>query len=292
MPDWSTIEQSIEDTLGLPFSATQQQAIGGGCINDAYKLSDGVMHYFVKLNKPQYAEMLAAERDGLDELANSQTIRVPRPVAHGASDSYSFLITEYLSLGGRMDNARFAADLAAMHQTTSGKFGWLRNNTIGLTPQNNRQCDLWVEFFAEYRLGEQLRLAEANGAPTAMLDHGWKLAESLNALFSQYQAIASLLHGDLWGGNYSSMSDGTPVIFDPAVYYGDHETDLAMMELFGHPGEDFFSAYRDRFPIDADYPVRRTLYNAYHIINHFNLFGGGYAAQADHMLCRTLSEIQ
>ena len=121
------------------------------------------------------------------------------------------------------------------------------------------------------------------------VDAGLRLVAELDRFFADYRPRASLLHGDLWGGNQAADADGNPVIYDPACYYGDHEADLAMMELFGNPGEAFFTAYHEHFPIDAGYRYRRDLYNLYHVLNHANLFGGGYAAQAEKMIGRLLA---
>lgn len=292
MPSWSAVEHAIEDSLGMPFRVTASRPISGGCINEAWWVSDGAFAYFVKRNAAARQDMLQAEYDGLMEIAQSETIRVPLPVAVGADAASSFLVTEFLPMGGRVNPQSLAQALARMHRHTQGQFGWWRDNTIGLTAQRNDLHTHWPEFFADCRLGGQLRLAQANNAPSRLIDRGFELAESLAALFRSYRPLASLLHGDLWSGNYACLQDGTAVIFDPAVYYGDHETDLAMMELFGHPGDAFFAEYADHFPIDEGYPVRRTLYNAYHIVNHYNLFGGAYATQAERLIDRVLSEIR
>jgi fructosamine-3-kinase len=142
------------------------------------------------------------------------------------------------------------------------------------------------------RLGVQLRIASTRGVGMALLRKGERLRADLPAFFEGYTPAASLLHGDLWSGNYSYCSDGTPVLFDPAVYYGDREADLAMTELFGGFGRDFYDAYNETWPLDPGYAQRKTLYNLYHILNHFNLFGGGYADQAEAMIDRLLAELR
>jgi len=134
------------------------------------------------------------------------------------------------------------------------------------------------------RLGFQLELATRNGLNADLIDAGYRLAEDLTKFFASYHPRPSLLHGDLWSGNQGADVEGNPVIYDPACYFGDHEADLAMMELFGHPGEGFFASYNEHFPIDPGYAQRRELYNLYHILNHANLFGGGYARQAQRMI--------
>ena len=177
-----------------------------------------------------------------------------------------------------------------MHRTTRPQFGWWRDNTIGSTPQINTEEHDWIAFFREHRLHYQLELTATHGN-TRLLRAGEKLLEALPAFYSDYTPPASLLHGDLWGGNHGQLRDGTPVIFDPAVYYGDREADLAMTELFGGFSFSFYAAYNEAWPLDAGYRVRRELYNLYHVLNHFNLFGGGYAGQAEGMIGRLVSEV-
>jgi len=198
---------------------------------------------------------------------------------------------EYIPLGGKDSGLKLGQQLAAMHRKSWDKFGWFRDNTIGSTPQPNTPTDNWVEFYREHRLRFQLDLAADNGG-NRLLDQGEHLMGSLDAFFPDYDPLPSLLHGDLWGGNYSTDRDGNPVIFDPATYYGDREADIAMTELFGGFPNDFYSTYNQAWPLDAGYSTRKTLYNLYHVINHFNLFGGGYLSQADHMISDLLSEIR
>jgi len=182
--------------------------------------------------------------------------------------------------------------LAQLHRISVPQFGWTRENWIGTTPQANAWTDGWVDFWREQRLGLQLRLAADNGYGGALQRDGEILLENLPAFFADYHPVPSLLHGDLWGGNHAYLRDGTPVIFDPAVYFGDRECDLAMSELFGGFAPAFHAAYREAWPLDAGYSARKTLYNLYHILNHANLFGGGYAAQAARMTAQLLAHIR
>jgi len=177
-----------------------------------------------------------------------------------------------------------------MHRIWHGQYGWTQNNTIGMTPQQNSWMDNWITFWRDNRLGFQLDLAARHGAPGALLRKGEHLMSELAVFFSADQPKPSLLHGDLWGGNWAADPQGHPVVFDPAVYYGDRETDLAMTELFGGFSDDFYAAYREIYPTDEGYATRKTLYNLYHVLNHFNLFDGGYAAQAERMMDILLSE--
>jgi fructosamine-3-kinase len=187
-----------------------------------------------------------------------------------------------------LDGAQAGRVLACLHRCTATDFGWHRENTIGSTPQHNTRARDWVAFWRERRLGFQLDLAARNGYGRALLDSGERLMSVLDGLIG-HRPVASLLHGDLWGGNIGASRDGEPVIFDPAVYFGDRETDLAMTELFGGFGSDFYAAYREAWPLPPEYATRKTLYNLYHVLNHLNLFGGGYLTQAKGMMDRLVA---
>lgn len=294
MDIWSHIARHIGEVTGTPFTPAGERPVGGGCINAANVLADGERRYFVKRNDADKEDMFAAEAEGLRELAKAGAVRVPEPVCWGACDGQAYLVMEYLELGsaGGRTQAELGRRLAAQHRVTRASFGWFRDNTIGATPQPNPPTEDWIEFYRRQRLGYQLSLAAERGAPRRLIEQGETLAAHLEALLAGHRPEPSLLHGDLWSGNYSALADGEPVIFDPAVYYGDREADIAMTELFGGFGRDFYSAYNDAWPLDPGYRVRKTLYNLYHILNHFNLFGGGYASQAEAMTGRLLAEIR
>jgi protein-ribulosamine 3-kinase len=266
--------------------------VGGGSINAAYRLdaTDGA-RYFLKLNDARHRAMFVAEAAGLGTLGATGTIRVPSPIAHGSAGGQSYLVLEYLELGRRGDAALLGEQLAALHRCSSDGFGFPQDNFIGTTPQPNTRTDDWIEFWRRQRLGFQLQLAAQNGYGGRLQQLGEKLLDALPAFFAGHEAQSSLLHGDLWGGNHAFLADGTPALFDPAAYYGDREADLAMTELFGGYSADFHAAYRAAWPLDAGYAVRRTLYNLYHILNHANLFGGGYARQSEAMMQGLLAEL-
>lgn len=292
MDIWESIDQHISQARGRPFTLQAKTPVGGGCINEGYRIGDGTDTYFVKLNAASGLAMFEAEAEGLHEMARAQAIRVPLPLVAGKAAGRAFLVMEYIALTGRTDPAALGEQLAALHRKSHTHYGWHRDNTIGSTAQINTYRDDWIDFYREQRLGFQLHLAHERGGSAALLDKGRALMEALPAFFSTYRAPPSLLHGDLWGGNWAGDAAGNPVIFDPAPYYGDRECDLAMTELFGGPGPDFYAAYDAAWSIDPGYGVRKTLYNLYHILNHYNLFGGGYAAQAERMTDRLLSEVR
>ena len=281
----SHLSAAIRDATQRPFEVRDAIPVGGGSINQAYRLegTDG-SRYFLKLNDARHLPMFAAEAQGLNAIAATNALRVPQPVAHGSADAHSFLVLEHLELGSRGDARLLGEQLAALHRCTNGEFGFARDNYIGTTPQPNGWKDNWMDFWRERRLGFQLRLAAQNGCSGQLQTLGEKLLDALPAFFDGYAPQPALLHGDLWSGNNAFLADGMPVIFDPAPYYGDRECDLAMTELFGGYSADFYAAYRAAYPLDDGYAVRKDLYNLYHILNHANLFGGGYARQAEGMM--------
>lgn len=290
---WQAIAETISAATSEPFRITHRESIGGGCINHACRISDGDRTYFVKLNHAGSLEMFEAEFAGLQALREPGALRIPQPVCTGTAGDKAFLVLEYLDLHRPEGNSARAlgSGLAALHRTTRERFGWHRDNTIGSTPQPNREESDWVTFWRDHRLGFQLELAARKGAGRGVVRKGEALLERCGALFQDYTPTPSLLHGDLWGGNWSVDRDGNPVLFDPAVYFGDRETDIAMTELFGGFPAPFYRAYNEAWPLDPGYRQRRDLYNLYHILNHFNLFGGGYLSQAEQMIDRLLSRI-
>jgi fructosamine-3-kinase len=292
MTDWRDIADRISAHTGLSFIPEEAKQVGGGCINSAVRLSDGEQSYFVKFNDASLLEMFEAESAGLDAICQTATIRAPKPICSGVVDNQAYLVMEALEMGpGGSEGSRKAGrQLADMHRRIGTEYGWYRNNTIGSTPQPNEPRERWIDFWREQRLGFQLELAGRNGYGGRLLKLGDRLMEKFPQLMD-HDPEPSLLHGDLWSGNIAFDRSGEPVIFDPAVYYGDREADLAMTELFGGFGGDFYAAYREAWPLDPGYEVRKSLYNLYHIINHTNLFGGGYHTQAIRMTERLLAEL-
>lgn len=291
---WTDIGDKISSATGTPFDCTNQIATGGGCINSTYTINDGERAFFIKLNSVDLSDMFEAEAAGLNEIAASNSIRVPTVICIGASGHQAFLVLEQLELvsGNLQSHDQLGQMLAQMHYCYGEQFGWYRDNTIGSTPQHNDQSDDWASFWRNKRLEFQLTLAARNGYDGRLQQLGEQLLPEIDCFFSNYQPEMSLLHGDLWSGNYAFVNDGCPVIFDPAVYYGDRETDLAMTELFGGFNSRFYQAYEEAYPLDVGYTQRKVLYNLYHVLNHLNLFGGGYLSQAESMMKRLLAELR
>jgi fructosamine-3-kinase len=290
---WTDIEADITQATGRQFKLGDRQAICGGCINQVYAIAnyldststlDRSDRYFIKLNQASLIEMFVAEAKGLLEIAATATIKVPIPICWGTSGERSYLVLEYLDLTTRVNDRNWSelgSDLAKLHRHQINRksgFGWHVNNTIGSTPQINTWEEDWASFFTHHRIGYQLELARRKGGNFAKAT---ALLSAIPQLLNGHQPQPSLVHGDLWGGNASFTKAGIPIIYDPATYWGDREVDLALTELFGGFPTAFYQGYNRVYPLDPGYSQRKVVYNLYHILNHYNLFGGSYYIQAE-----------
>lgn len=293
MIDWQAIIDQVNANTGLRLKAGTPRSVSGGCINQAYVLESDRQSVFIKLNDRNAYAMFEAEARGLEAMASAAAIRVPQPLSVGQTSASAYIAMEYIepSRQGGQNYALFGRQLAAMHRCQAHMFGASFDNTIGSTPQPNHQEADWFVFWRRYRLGFQLELARKNGAPAALYDQGMLLADNFHRLFDK-PPLAACLHGDLWQGNWGFDARGNPYLFDPAHYFGDRETDLAMTRLFGGAPDLFYQSYQEHYPLDTGYAIREKFYNIYHIINHFNLFGGAYATQAVDMIRYVLSELK
>jgi protein-ribulosamine 3-kinase len=283
---------SIGNAIGATLHCRPASRAYGGSINECYRWESDVGPIFVKIAPARYAGMLAAEAAGLEELRSADSVRVPRVLgvgtdmgvgaAVGPGIGNAWLALEWIESGtpSRATDSILGEQLARQHRATQVAFGWSRDNTIGSTPQLNEWCGDWLTFFRDRRLRYQLDLAARNGFGGRLQERGGALLDRVAEFFSGYRPVPSLLHGDLWGGNRITDARGHPVIFDPAVYYGDREADLAMTRLFGGFGAGFYAAYEAAWALDAGAGLRTDLYNLYHVLNHLNLFGDGYLGQA------------
>jgi len=290
--DWKPIIAQISMASGEFFDPEPPQNLAGGSISKAVKLEAGNRTWFVKLNSSNMLSMFQGEYAGLMAMADTRTVRVPMPLCVGTTKDESYIVMEHFQLGPHQSSGQPVAGrlLAKMHRTSNLHYGWHRNNTIGSTPQINDWSQGWVYFWRKYRLGYQLNLAKENGFGGKIQTLGERLMSSFPALID-HAPKPSLLHGDLWGGNMGFDQQGQPIFYDPATYFGDREADLAMTELFGGFSRDFYAAYEEEWPLASGYKTRKVLYNLYHILNHLNLFGAGYAARAQDMMEQLLAEL-
>ncbi|MEO1342169.1 MAG: fructosamine kinase family protein [Cyanobacteria bacterium J06635_13] len=277
---WTEIAQAIGHATGKEFAIANTQSVSGGCINQGYRVSSSDAVYFVKINTASQVEMFAAEALGVKQMSATQTITVPQPVCWGTAGNSSYIVLQWLDFA-RGDDRSWTAmghQLAALHREgTNENFGWSQNNTIGSTPQINTWMSNWADFFAQQRIGYQLKLAQRRGGSFPELN---LVVDTVRDKLADRKPQPALVHGDLWSGNAAIAADGSPVIFDPATYYGDRETDIAMTELFGGFPSAFYRGYNEAWQLDDGYQQRKNIYNLYHVLNHFNLFGGSYGNQA------------
>jgi fructosamine-3-kinase len=294
MERFATIAREITILTGVLCAPRPQGKVPGGSINECYHWPCTGGALFVKVAPRARLPDFEAEVAGLAELEAAHAVRVPRVLAVGYTDGAAFLALEWITAGAQTPDCerRLGEGLARLHAVSAPRFGWTRDNTIGRTPQANAWTDEWAEFFRERRLRPQLARAVAGGYGHMLEAPGQRLLESLHLLLAGHRPSPSLLHGDLWGGNWLASEDIEPVVFDVAVYYGDRETDLAMTRLFGGFGNAFYQAYEAVTPPAAGEPMRRDLYNLYHVLNHANLFGAGYARQARESIDRLLAQVR
>ncbi|KAJ2449041.1 hypothetical protein EV183_005107 [Coemansia sp. RSA 2336] len=266
---------------------------GGGCISEAFVAETAdAGKFFVKshmstptMSRDECKAMLQAEMDGLEALRQTNAIRVPKPLHVGELANGAFLIIEYIAIRPLRDQRRFGRQLAEMHLFAgSDQFGFAKDNWIGSTPQVNGWHSSWVELLHR-RLKYQFDLAQFTGDMNRMAK---ELLERLPEFFAGLDIKPSLVHGDLWSGNCGSDESGSPVIFDPAVYWGHHESELGIMRMFGGFTSEFYDAYHELIPKAPGFKRRIQIYELYHAVNHYNLFGSGYLGQCQSLLSRIL----
>ncbi len=281
---------ALSAALGRAVRITGRRPVSGGSINQTSSIAlDGGERFFLKENHGTIRGLFRAEAAGLRALAASPGPAVVAPVALYESPSRQWLLLEHVESGSRAGDFwdRFGRDLATLHRESRwDRCGFSDDNHIGRTEQINRPTVGWIEFFGRYRLGYQIALAERTGAADASMVAGvHRVIERLDRVLVEPDH-PSLLHGDLWGGNYLVGPDGQAVLIDPAVSYGHPEADLAMTELFGGFSPRFLAAYREVSPLQPGYRDRVDLYNLYHVLNHLNLFGSGYAGSVRAAIAR------
>ncbi len=281
MNTWRDIGVQVSATLGRPGRLEPGQPVGGGDIHRSFRGRFDGVDLFIKTNTPGAAAMFEAESQGLVSMGENAALRVPRPLCHGNNEEHAWLVMEFVELGRNGDAHALGRGMAELHRLHGPRYGWRHDNFIGSTPQANEWSDSWQDFWWRQRLLYQSNLAVANGCPPALAARVRDLESVFPELFKDYQPAPSLLHGDLWSGNFGYTVTGAPVVYDPACYFGDRETDLAMTELFGGFEAGFYAAYEKAYPLHEGYPRRKKLYQLYHVLNHFNLFGPSWLPRVE-----------
>ncbi|HLR76273.1 MAG TPA: fructosamine kinase family protein [Balneolaceae bacterium] len=285
IPDPIQIE--IEKQLGDEIKSAN--SVSGGSINQAAKVEmRGGRDFFLKWNKAAPDDMFPKEKKGLELLKSAGAgLHIPNVLAVGKAEGTAFILIEFIEeqRGGKDSSAKFGKQLAELHQVTAHNYGLEYDNYIGRLKQpNNKKAD-WVDFFIEYRLEVQLKQAVDAGK----LENG--TVKQFNRLYKKLPDMlpeepASLLHGDLWGGNYFFDQEGRAAIFDPAVYYGNREIEIAFTYLFGGFSGAFYDAYQEVFPLQPKFNERKSIYNLYPLLVHTNMFGGHYGRQVEQTAAR------
>ena len=283
------------------------EPVGGGCIHSAWRLQlRNGQALFAKTNRAELLPVLEAEADGLRALGAAASLCrdprlapvIPEPLALAAVEDCGLLLLSWLDLGratgGNSEGhwQGLGAGLAQLHRASleghGGGFGWASDNFIGSGPQANGWMDSWPQFFCQRRLGVQLAWAQRSGQRLAQ---GQQLLELAEPWLADHTVDPVLVHGDLWSGNAGLLANGRGALFDPAVYRGDREVDMAMAQLFGGFPAAFFEGYQREWPLPAGHQRRAKLYNLYHLLNHANLFGGGYWQQSAASIRSLLEEL-
>ncbi|MBU0487952.1 MAG: fructosamine kinase family protein [Bacteroidetes bacterium] len=280
------IQKALTSIHGHATDISSHRSLGGGCINEAARIQVGNRSYFVKWNLARrYPNMFGAEAIGLKMLEDTGEIQVPGVVCAGEEGNYQFLLLEFIDRAVEVESfwQDFGASLARLHRNTHSSFGASHNNYIGSLPQSNAFTTSWVEFFVSQRLEPQIRMAVDSGSCDRML------MVHFQAFFNRIEEIfpdepPALLHGDLWSGNFMTGSRGKACIFDPAVYYGHREMDIAMTTLFGGFANEFYNSYNNEYRMEAGWEKRLPFCNLYPLLVHVNLFGGGYLSQVNSIL--------
>lgn len=282
------LHAALQRALGAPLQQIEP------CRPGHWHIVTADADFFVKTADSQALARFQAERDGLALLRDADCFRVPEVQGVGAEDGCAWIALEWLPLSPlrERDPAHaFGEALAALHAQQAPRYGLGTATFIGASTQPNDWSEVWPLFFARQRLAPQLERLRGSGYRGVLLAQVERIMERLPALFLDYRPRPSLLHGDLWHGNAGIDTRGRPCVFDPACYYGDRETDVAMTELFGGFPVAMYAAYRRAAPLDGDFELRKPLYNLYHMLNHCNLFGARYLGQAERMAARLHADL-
>ncbi len=274
----------LSETLNLDIK--NSKSVSGGSINRAAKISTNRGDLFLKWNNSAPDDFFEKEADGLKRLDSAGTaLRIPKVISSGnpKDGRPGYLLMEFIEEGRSGDSYEFGRNLSKMHQTNAEQFGLEVDNYIGSLPQSNSHHDNWINFFVQERINPQIQMAVDSGKLSSGIFQNWeRLASKLDEIFPSVKP--SLLHGDLWGGNYLFNSEGKAVLIDPAVYYGHPEMDLAFTKMFGGFSGDFYEGYESETPLAPGFSKRVPIYNLYPLLVHVNLFGGHYISQFNSIL--------
>jgi fructosamine-3-kinase len=281
------LNQFFSDELNLPTSLMQVHTVGGGSINNTYQLIvNSQSKFFLKVNSAtKYPKLFHKEKKGLEFLNNKKILRVPSVVACNEIEDYQLLVLEWIEEGLRTEGfwKKFGEQLAAVHHVSNPYFGFEEDNYMGALSQRNDRCDTWIEFFVHRRLQPQIEIAGVNHLlQSKHLTAFENLYRRLGNIFNNEQP--SLLHGDLWSGNFMSDQNSDVVLIDPAVYFGHRSMDLAMTTLFSGFDKSFYDSYHYHFPFPKNYREQWDVCNLYPLLIHLNLFGSGYLSQIENIL--------
>lgn len=275
--------QKLSDQFETTVRLIGYQSVGGGCINNAAKLTTSVGEFFLKWNAHAPDDMFLKEAAGLREMSLAGTsLVIPKVIWSKETDETpGLLLMEFLSGPASTTgfDEKLGQGIAQMHRKTAANFGFYHDNYCGTTVQKNAWTNTWPEFYAQNRIHSLvLRIKSQRGMSSEDQRIYDRLIDRLPQLLS-HETSPSLIHGDLWSGNYMYTANGTALI-DPACYYADREMELGMMKLFGGFSVRVWDAYQSEFPLLPEWKQRIQLYQLYHILNHYLLFGGSYGWQA------------
>ncbi|MBW6535331.1 MAG: fructosamine kinase family protein [Mariniphaga sp.] len=278
------VESHLSKKFGEDVKIYTSDSLGGGCINHASKIETSAGTFFLKWNGNCMADMFLREAESLEELRKAAAGKLAVPEVFAAKEvgvSPGFLVLEYLEPGYDSGNSDqiLGRGLATIHQYSAEKFGFYHDNYCGSTPQDNSEKTNWAEFFRDNRLGFLLQLIQKERPlPEGEMQVYEQLLNKIPELIPT-NSVPALIHGDLWSGNYMNTTSG-PALIDPASYYADREMEMGIMTMFGGFSQRFYSAYNEVHPLPSEWPERNMLYQLYHILNHYYLFGGGYRSRA------------
>lgn len=280
--------QSYWMEQGLSSEILGVRSISGGSINSALLLTTPDGSFFLKYNSAsRHPQMFAKEFEGLELLASTKTIRLPKPLFYFEGQQYSGLLLEFIEEQAYSESFWdiFAFQLSQLHQNTQASFGLDFDNYMGSLPQSNKSSSSFVDFFINQRLLPQLKIARDQLEITPQhIKQSERLFEALPSIVPEEKP--ALIHGDLWSGNFMSDEKGDPAIMDPACYYGHREVDIAMTAMFGGFSPQFYQSYHQHHPLEKGWQDRLKYYNLYPVLIHVNLFGSSYLASLEAVLKR------